>query len=181
MRRTGPCCTTAGAAFGAGRRSLSPYWQEPCRSLVVWRSCPLPHDGPWSGIFGGRMSSPDIWPCCIRPGPRGCEKGRAVRRPDAAMRVSGRSEGSCHAFGHLPEGMRQQRIPSSRLVTDTQKDRRPCCGPPVFFHAFGGQDCHHADNGPAWDRGEEGMPTCRAFVAAVWEKSLGAGSTGGCH
>lgn len=77
--------------------------------------------------------------------------------------------------------MRQQRIPSSRLVTDTHKDRRPCCGPPVFFHAFGGQDCHHADNGPAWDRGEEGIPTCRAFVTADWEKSLGTGSTGGCH
>lgn len=98
-----PLLHDGGGCLWCGGRSLSPHWQEPCRSRAVWLRCPLPHDGPWSGIFGGRMSSPGIWPCCIRPGPRGCENGRAVRRPEAAMRVSGRSEGSCHAFGHLPE------------------------------------------------------------------------------
>lgn len=52
--------------------------------------------------------------------------------------------------------MRQQRIRSSRLITDIQKDRRSHCGPPVFFMPLGGQDCHHADNGPAWGRGGGG-------------------------
>lgn len=78
--------------------------------------------------------------------------------------------------------MRQQRIRSSRLITDIQKDRRSHCGPPVFFMPLGGQDCYHADNGPIWDReGRREMLTYRMLVAADWEKSLGTGSTGGCH
>lgn len=150
MPRTGPCCTTAGVAFGAGRRSLSPYWQEPCRSRAVWRSGPVPHDGPWSGIFGGRMSSPGIWPCCIRHGPRGCEKSRAVRRPEAATRKADGQQETVIFLPALPEGIRRPQRRSSRIMTDIKRPApvlratglfcifrgRPSCGGPAFYGRF---------------------------------------------
>ncbi len=80
--------------------TLAGYW----RNHTSWRSCPLPPAGPWSGISDGRMSSPGSWPCCIRHGPRGCEKNRAARRPEAATRMADdRQELGTHSCHFCPQ------------------------------------------------------------------------------
>ena len=115
-----------------------------------WRSCPLPPAGPWSGISGGRMSSPGSWPCCIRHGPRGCEKSRAVRRPDAATRKADGRQETVIFLPALPEGIRRPQRRSSRIMTDIKRPApmlratglfcifrgRTSCGGPAFYGRF---------------------------------------------
>lgn len=145
-----PCCRRAGEASGAGRRIWSPHWRAYWRNRTSWRSCPLPPAGPWSGISGGRMSSPGSWPCCIRHGPRGCEKSRAVRRPEAATRKADGRQETVIFLPALPEGIRRPQRRSSRIMTDIKRPApmlratglfcvfrgRTSCGGPAFYGRF---------------------------------------------
>ena len=105
---------------------------------------------PWSGISGGRMSSPGSWPCCIKHGPRGCEKSRAVRRPEAATRMADGRQETVIFLPALPEGIRRPQRRSSRIMTDIKRPApvlratglfcifrgRTSCGGPAFYGRF---------------------------------------------